>query len=71
MTQALDIKTVSICTVHRPTWRARVRAWMLGHVGRDRVIPFDQRSAHLLRDIGLAEDLRANELLRDQTFIRR
>lgn len=71
MTQALDIKTVSICTVHRPSWRAHVRAWLRGRARRDKVIPFDQRSAHLLRDIGLAEDVRANELLRDQTFIRR
>jgi len=71
MTQALDIKTVSCRTALRPSWRGRVRAWLLGRARRDRVIPFDQRSAHLLRDIGLAEDVRANELLRDQTFIRR
>ena len=71
MTQALDIKTVSCRTVRRPTWRARVSAWLLGRASRERTIPFDQRSAHLLRDIGLAEDVRANELLREQTFIRR
>jgi hypothetical protein len=39
--------------------------------GRFRGIPLDQRSAHLLRDIGLAEDLRANPPLRNHNLFRR
>jgi hypothetical protein len=71
MRQAIEIRQHCGCVRPRVSWRARLRAWLIGPGDSRRLIPLDQRSAHLLRDIGLAEHLRANPLLRDHNLFRR
>jgi hypothetical protein len=71
MRQAIDIREHCGRVRQRASWRARLRAWLIGPGDSRRLIPLDQRSAHLLRDIGLAEDVRANPLLRDHHLFRR
>jgi hypothetical protein len=71
MRQAIEIRQLSVCTRRPLPWHARLRTWLLGHSERETLIPLEQRTHHLLRDIGLAEDVRANHLLRDETFFRR
>ena len=71
MRQAIENRQLFVCTRAALPWHARVRAWLFGRAERETLIPLEQRTHHLLRDIGLAEDLRANHLLRDDTFFRR
>jgi len=71
MAQVVEIGKLSPCAPRRQSWLFRLREWLFGRGAHGRLIPWDQRSAHLLRDIGLAEDARANHLLRDSNFIRR
>jgi hypothetical protein len=71
MRQAIEIGKFSSCTPRTPSWHARLRAWLFGRPAGRKPIPWDQRSAHLMRDIGLMEDGRGNELLRDRNFMRR
>jgi len=71
MRQAIEVGTISGCRPARRSWGSRFFRWVFSRSDRASLIPLDQRSAHLLRDIGLAEDVRANDLLREQTFIRR
>ena len=71
MTQAIEIGTLSTCQPALRSRRARLRDWLFGRPAGGGLIHWDQRSAHLLRDIGLAEDARANHLLRDSNFMRR
>ena len=71
MRQAIEIGTISGCRAGRRSWRSRLFRWVFGRSDRAGLIPLDHRSAHLLRDIGLAEDVQANDLLREQHFIRR
>jgi hypothetical protein len=71
MRQAIEIRQHCCGPRRRASWGARLRAWLIRPREPRRLVPLDQRSAHLLRDIGLAEDVRANPLLRDHTLFRR
>jgi hypothetical protein len=71
MREAIGIPKYSTCRPNRLSWRARVWAWLCGSQDGRRIIPLGQRSLHLLRDIGLEEDVRANRLLADHTLFRR
>jgi hypothetical protein len=70
MRQAIEIRKYSTCQPKQPSWLARVRARLSGRTDRQGLIPLDQRSAHLLRDIGLGEDVRTSRLL-DHSLFRR
>ena len=65
MTQVIECAGVP----RRPTGLSGLLARMFGSTG-DRVIRPDALSRHTLRDIGLAEDVRANHLLSD-SWLRR
>jgi hypothetical protein len=71
MRQAIEIRKYSACEPKQPSWLARVGAWLSGRADRQGLIPLDQRSAHLLRDIGLGQDVRATRLLADHNLFRR
>lgn len=71
MRQAIEIREHCGCVRRPASWRTRLRVWLIGPGDSRRPIPLDQRSAHLLRDIGLAEEVRANPLLRDHNLFRR
>lgn len=49
----------------RQPWLARLAAWLRRPAPRNGLIRPDIMSRQMLRDIGLAEDLRANHLLND------
>jgi hypothetical protein len=68
MTQVVEFRKLSACAPRQHSWRHRLRAWLFDRPAREKQIPWDQRSSHLLRDIGLAEGVRANDLLRDSAF---
>jgi len=71
MTQAIEIRKHSACEPREPAaWRGRLWAWLSGR-RRPGIVPFEQRSHHLLRDIGLGEDPRASHLLGDHHLFRR
>jgi hypothetical protein len=69
MRQAINISKLPHCPAPRLTWFDRLRA-LFGPSSRPGTIPLEARSAHLLRDIGLAEDVRSNPLLREGNFFR-
>ena len=71
MRQAVEIGKFSRCTPSSPSWHARLRDWLFGRPAGGKPIRWDQRSAHMMRDIGLMEDGRDNELPRDRNFMRR
>ena len=71
MRQAIEIRKYSTCGPRQPSWQARLRIWLSGRSDRRGVIRFDQGSPHMLRDIGLGEDPRADHLLRDHNLFRR
>lgn len=70
MRQAVEIHGLPRC--EPPTgWLGRLRIRLLGPNKANPAIPLEARSPHLLRDIGLAEDVRSNHLLREHNFFRR
>ena len=71
MTQAIEFTKLRCCEAPRRSWLGRLRARLFGHGDKARTIPLEARSLHLLRDIGLAEDVRANHLLQDHHLFRR
>jgi hypothetical protein len=71
MRQAIETGKFSPCTPRSPSWHARLRDWLFGRPAGGKLIRWDQRSAHMLRDIGLMEDGRDNELMRDRAVTRR
>ncbi|HEY3147140.1 MAG TPA: hypothetical protein VGJ75_12355 [Dongiaceae bacterium] len=71
MRQAIEIRKYSTCGPRQRSWQARLRTWLFGHFDRGSLVRFDQRSPHLLRDIGLGEDARASHLLQDHNLFRR
>ena len=71
MREAVGIPKYSTCRPSPLSWRARVWAWLSGSEDRRSLVPLGQRSPHLLRDIGLGGDVRANRLLADHNLFRR
>lgn len=73
MTQAIEFTELPRCQAPRPTWFGHLRALFVP-VDCGHALPLGARSAHLsahlLRDIGLAEGLRSNPLLRERNFLR-
>jgi hypothetical protein len=71
MTQAIEFTKLRRCETPRPSWLGWLRARLFGPAGGDCTIPLEASSPHLLRDIGLAEDVRTNHLLQDHLLFRR
>jgi hypothetical protein len=71
MRQAVEIRGLPRCDQHDAGWLGRLRMRLFGPNRANHAIPLEARSRHLLRDIGLAEDVRANHLLQEQNFFRR
>ncbi|WP_119304727.1 hypothetical protein [Dongia deserti] len=71
MRQALEIHGLPRRERLDAGWLGRLRIWLFGANKADDAIPLEARSPHLLRDIGLAEDVRSNHLLREHNFFRR
>lgn len=71
MTQVIEFTKLPAGAVHRATWLGRLRAKLFGSDAPQSVIPLERSSPHMLRDIGLWGDQRANHLLRDDRLFRR
>lgn len=69
MRQAIDCPRIPLRSA-RPGWIGCLLQGLLSPLQRDRTIRPDTLSLHTLRDIGLAEDPRANRLL-DDRWLRR
>jgi len=65
MTQALEINRLPQCRAPHTGWLGRVRAWLAGRDDRKRIAALEHFSPHLLRDIGLAQDVRSTDLLQE------
>jgi hypothetical protein len=70
MTQVIEIRKFPVCDAPRATWFGRLRAKLFGVPSPERTIPLGASSPHLMRDIGLAEDVRSNHLLREHAPFR-
>jgi uncharacterized protein YjiS (DUF1127 family) len=68
MRQVVEIRRLPLPA---PTWLGRLRAWLFEARGRQKTVALRGCSRHLLRDIGLLDDRRSNELLRDEVMFRR
>lgn len=71
MRQAIDIRRVPAAPRTRSGWLDRLQDWLFGPSERRKVAALRHCSRHLLRDIGLLDDRRANGLLRDDVMLRR
>jgi hypothetical protein len=71
MRQIVEIRRLPLCEAPSATWLSRLRARLFGPGGRPRTFPLQHCSAHLMRDLGLLDDRRANHLLRDEVLFRR
>ena len=69
MTQALEIHGLRCREPRRLTWFGRLRARLLSLRNSRKAL--EHCSEHMLRDIGLLDDRRANRLLRDDALFRR
>lgn len=56
---------MTLTTPARRPWLVRIAAWFRRPAPRNGLIRPDIMSRQMLRDIGLAEDVRANHLLND------
>jgi hypothetical protein len=70
MRQALEIRDLPPCKPPAIGWLGRLRIWLFGSGGHDKVAALRHCSPHLLRDIGLAEDVQSNHLLREHNLRR-
>lgn len=71
MTQAIEIAKVRRCEAPRLSLLGRLRVRLFGPAAPRETIPLELRSVHLLRDIGLSEDIRHAEMLRERHLFRR
>jgi hypothetical protein len=71
MRQALEISRVPSCQGPHIGWLGRLRLRLFGSEDRKRITQLQHCSPHFLRDIGLLDDRRANDLLRDDVLFRR
>jgi len=71
MRQVLEIRDVPPCEPPAIGWLARLRAWLFALGDRQKTIALRGCSRHLLRDIGLLDDRRGSDLLRDDLMFRR
>jgi hypothetical protein len=67
MRQVVEIRRLPAAPRTVPGWLARL--FQTGE--QQKVAALRQCSRHLLRDIGLLDDRRANDLLRDDVMLRR
>jgi hypothetical protein len=70
MTQALEISSLPQCRASRSGWLGRLRAWLSDRDDRKRIAALERFSPHLLRDIGLAQDVRSLRLLQEHRSFR-
>ena len=66
MRHALGISSLPQCQAPRIGWLGRLRAWLSDREDRRRIAALERFSPHLLRDIGLAHDLRSTDLLEER-----
>jgi hypothetical protein len=71
MRQVLEIRRLPLPARSAPTWAGRLYAWLFGPRDLQKAFALRDCSRHLLRDIGLLDDRRANSLLRDDVMFRR
>ena len=71
MTQAIEISKLQCCEAPRLSLLGRLRIRLFGPAAPRKTIPLELYSAHLLRDIGLSQDSRHNQLLGDRHLFRR
>jgi uncharacterized protein YjiS (DUF1127 family) len=70
MRQGVEIRRLPLRPRTAPTWLGRLYAWLFETRDRQKTIALRHCSPHLLRDIGLTENLRSNHLLREHNFLR-
>ena len=71
MRQALEINGLPQCQTPRTGWLGRLGVLLFGADNRRAAIALQYCSRHMLRDIGLAEDVTSRRLLRDDDLFRR
>ncbi len=71
MRQVIEIRRLPAAPRTLSGWLARLNAWLFETGERQKVAALRQCSRHMLRDIGLLDDRRANGLLRDDVMLRR
>jgi hypothetical protein len=71
MRQALEVSRLPRCQAPQLGWLGRLRVRLFGSNDQKRIIQLQHCSPHFLRDIGLLDDRRANDLLRDDVLFRR
>jgi uncharacterized protein YjiS (DUF1127 family) len=60
MRQALEISRLRQCRAPRTSWLGHLRAWLSDRDNRKRIAALENFSPHLLRDIGLTQDVRSS-----------
>ena len=75
MPQVVEYSEFHHCTAQgQPAGRrslvARIGAWLAGWPSRPGLVHFEHPSRHMMRDIGLGEDVRGNPLLREHNLRR-
>ena len=71
MRQVVENCGLPLATQPAPTWLGRINAWLFAARDRQKAAALHNVSRHLLRDIGLLDDRRGSDLLRDETMFRR
>ncbi len=66
MRHALGVRSLPQCQAPRPGWLGHLRAWLSDREDRKRIAALERFSPHLLRDIGLAHDLRLIDSLEER-----
>jgi len=66
MRQIVECAGVPVRPALLSSWFGRLTGWLSTVREDDRIIQPGSLSRHTLRDIGLAEDVRGNHLLRDE-----
>ena len=66
MRHALGISSLPQCQASRTGWLGRLRTWLSDREDRKKIAALERFSPHLLRDIGLAHDLRSADSLEER-----
>jgi uncharacterized protein YjiS (DUF1127 family) len=70
MRQALGISSLPQCQAPSTGWLGRLRAWLSDRDNRKRIAALENFSPHLLRDIGLMQDVRSTDLSQEHHTLR-